>query len=240
MATHNFGLPTLDRFPQFSAIALNWRRLASRDCRKQQKSIKLGHFYCYPLPRSRSFSIRNHRQSTLGPSIFLRKRNTETRDRRCVVRGVSRRTTTHVFNPRSRVSALLIVARGRGTKCAWLIVAGNRRSATPRIAPASQLAHSRSGDMREDGTGNGQPFSICAVSRRTSGQISATGMPMTRNRANRKTAEGQRVGDPLPLPLSDSVGNNSKRALSCFTSRSKPPSILPAQTSVFQNRNGDV
>ena len=128
-----------------------------------------------------------------------------------------------VFNPRSRVSALLIVARGRGTKCIVLTVAD-----TERARP------------REAGTENGQPFSICAVSRRTSGQISATGMPMTRNRANRKTAEDQRAGDPLPLPLSDCVANNSKWALSCFTSRSKPPSILPAQISVFQNRNGDV
>ena len=106
---------------------------------------------------------------------------------------------SRVFTPRSRVSALLIVARGRGTKCAWLIVVDTER-ARPRDA----------------GTENGQPFSICAVSRRTSGHISATGMPMTRNRANRKTAEGQRVGGPLPPPQSDSVGNNSKRASICF------------------------
>ena len=138
-------------------------------------------------------------------------------DTRLGILPVTKHAGEYTQNPRSRVSALLIVARGRGTKCAWLIVVD-----TERARP------------REAGTENGQPFSICAVSRRTSGQISATGMSTTRNRANRKTAEGQRVGGPLPLPQSDSVGNNSKRALSCFTSRSKPPSILPAQISVFQ------
>ena len=43
---------------------------------------------------------------------------------------LGKRHHPRVFNPRSRVSALLIVARGRGTKRVWLTVAGNRRSAT--------------------------------------------------------------------------------------------------------------
>ena len=57
-----------------------------------------------------TFSIRNRRQGIFGPLIFRRKRNAETRDRGCVVRGVSGHTTPRVISPRSRISALLVVA----------------------------------------------------------------------------------------------------------------------------------
>ena len=55
----------------------------------------------------------------------------------------------------------------------------------------------------------------------------------------RKSIKGRTakvVSYRLPPTQSDCAGNNSKWALSCFTSRSKPPSILPAQISVFQNQ----
>ena len=61
------------------------------------------------------------------------------RDRRMrVVRG--RRTTPRVFNPRSRVSALSVVARGQGNTCVWLIVA-DREGARPRKTVMGKMAN---------------------------------------------------------------------------------------------------
>ena len=60
---------------------------------------------------------------------------------------------------------------------------------------------------------------------------------MAENCGNRsRVGRPKGVGYRLSPTLSDCVGNNSKWALSCFTSRSKSPSILPAQNSVFQNQ----
>ena len=54
---------------------------------------------------------------------------------------------------------------------------------------------------------NGHAFAVCAVSRRTSSQIFANGMPMTRNRANRKKRrQAKGCGLPLPPTLSDCAG----------------------------------
>ena len=118
--------------------------MAFKRCRKQRKSIKLGHSSRYRLSRSRSFPVCNHQQSALGPLISRSKRNAETRDR-VYAFGGSRRVSSaqgrafagmpqpsRVISPRSRVSALLTVATGRGNTCAWLIVAGSHRSATVR------------------------------------------------------------------------------------------------------------
>ena len=56
------------------------------------------------------------------------------------------------LDPRSRICGISLVVRRQGSMRILSIVADTRRSVTPRIAPASQLAHSRSGDMREAGT----------------------------------------------------------------------------------------
>ena len=60
--------------------------MALERCRKQQKSIKLGHSSFYRLPRSRCFNIRNRQQDTFDPLISRRKRNAETRDHGRVAR----------------------------------------------------------------------------------------------------------------------------------------------------------
>ena len=78
-------LPTLDRFPQFSAIVQKSYFSVIQGTPKTAEIDQLGHSSCYHLPRSRSFSIRNRRQSALDPLISRRKRNAETRDRGCVV-----------------------------------------------------------------------------------------------------------------------------------------------------------
>ena len=94
------GLPTLDRFPQFSAyrpeMAFNWYSSSAENSRNRSNL------------------------AILAVTIF----------RGCAAR--RHRTPPHVFIPRSRVSALLIVATGRGNTRVWLIVAGSRRSATAR------------------------------------------------------------------------------------------------------------
>ena len=78
-------LPTLDRFPQFSAMVRKW---PSTDIQVVPETAEIDQTWpFFLLPQSRSFSIRNRRQNTLGPLISRRKRNTETRDRRCVARG---------------------------------------------------------------------------------------------------------------------------------------------------------
>ena len=104
-------------------------------------------------------SICDNQQSAHGPLIIRQKRNTKTRDcgrntwgcrimdARPRVCGSGHTTPCifsarshvynpeipRVFNPRSRVSALLIVARGRGNTRVWLIVAGSE-GARPREA----------------------------------------------------------------------------------------------------------
>ena len=68
------------------------------------------------------------------------------------------------------------------------------------------VADSRRSAPAEDGNSkNGQPFALCAVSRQTWSPIIGNGMPMARNRAKRKTSEGQRVRQPLLPTQSDSV-----------------------------------
>ena len=93
----SFGLPTLDRFPQFSAIA---RKQPSFDIQVMPKTADIDQTWPFLLlPSSayppsanaraakqalcgvpRSCTIRNHQHNTLGPSISRYKRNTETRD----------------------------------------------------------------------------------------------------------------------------------------------------------------
>ena len=113
-------------------------------CRKQLKSIKLGHSSCYRLSRSRSFSMHDSQQSALGPLISRRKRNAETRDR-VYAFGVSRRVSStqsrafagmpqplRVLNPRSRVCGVSLLASGQGNMRILLTVADNCKSATAR------------------------------------------------------------------------------------------------------------
>ena len=58
---------------------------------------------------------------------------------------------------------------------------------------------------------NGHAFAVCAVSRRTSSQIFANGMPRPRNRANRKKRrQAKGCGLPLPPTLSDCAGTQFK------------------------------
>ena len=90
--------PLID-FRSFRPWPENGVSLAFKRSRKQRKSIKLGHSFCYRRPRSRSCTICNHRQSTLVPLNFRRKRNAETRDRGYWVRDVSPR----VCNPSPRI-----------------------------------------------------------------------------------------------------------------------------------------
>ena len=100
-------------------------------CRKQQKSIKLGHSCCYHLPRSRSCTIRNRRQSTLEPLISRHKRNTETRDRGGAVRA-SCVAYPQVSFAQGRASAVSsFETSGQGTMCILLIVVDTER-ARPR------------------------------------------------------------------------------------------------------------
>ena len=77
----------------------------------------------------------NIMQNVAGRILGLSPRNLGeglwTRDRRCVIRGVSPRTAPRVFNLRSRVSALLIVARGRGNTCVMLTVTGREGARHP-------------------------------------------------------------------------------------------------------------
>ena len=131
------------------------------------------------------------------------------------------------FYPRSRVSALLIVAKDRRTKCIVLTVAD-----TERARP------------REDGT---EKWPCFCVLRRFAVNFKSHHRQWNANGAKpRKTQKrGKAKGcgqHRLPhfytvnLTLSDCVGNNSRWALSCFTSRSLSPSILPAQNSVFKIR----
>ena len=135
--------PLID-FRSFRLCPESGLQLALRQCRKQWKSIKLGHSSCYRLSRSRSFPICNHRQSALGPLTSRRKRNTETRDRvyECVV---SRRVSStqgrafagmtqpsRVLNPRSRVCGISLLASGQGNMRILLTVADNRKSAAAR------------------------------------------------------------------------------------------------------------
>ena len=77
------------------------RQGRSSDVRKQRKSIKPGHSCCYRLPRSRSCTICKRRQSTLGPLISHCKRNTETRDCGCMIRGAAQ---PHVPSTQGRAS----------------------------------------------------------------------------------------------------------------------------------------
>ena len=135
--------PLID-FRSFRLSPGNGLQLALRRCRKQRKSIKLGHSSRYRLSRSRSFPICNHQQSTLGPLNSRRKRNAETRDR-VYAFGVSRRVSStqsrafagmtqplRVLNPRSRVCGVSLLATGQGNMRILLTVADNRRSAAAR------------------------------------------------------------------------------------------------------------
>ena len=135
--------PLID-FRSFRLCPESGLQLALRQCRKQRKSIKLGHSSRYRLSRSRSFPICNHQQSALGPLISRRKRNTETRDR-VYAFGVSRRVSStqsrafagvpqpsRVFSPRSRVCGVSLLSSGQGNMRILLTVADNRKSATAR------------------------------------------------------------------------------------------------------------
>ena len=159
------------------------------------------------------------------------------RDHGCMVQGC--RTTLRVINPWSRVSASLIVAKGRGNKRVMSIGAGNRRSATPRIVPASQLAHSRSGDMREAGAERWPTF--CGL-RRFAADFKSDYRQLNANDAkphkpqNRRKAKGWGSHSHQRCRTASS-GKKSGRE-GAVKARSKSPSTLPAppKASVFEIR----
>ena len=121
--------PLID-FRGFRPLAGSELPLASVCCRKRQKSIKVGHSSVTIFRGRALLDICDNQQNTHGPLIIRKKRNAADARHGGVVLG--RRTTPCAFNPRSRVSALLVVARGCENTRVWLIVAGNRRSATTR------------------------------------------------------------------------------------------------------------
>ena len=110
-------------------------------------------------------------------------------------------------NPGSRVSALLIVARGRWTKCIVLTVAD-----TERARP------------REDGTEKWpcfcvlRRFAVNFKSHHRQWNANAAKQRKTQKRGKAKGCGQHRLLHfyKVNLTQSDSVGNNSKRALSCF------------------------
>ena len=72
----HFGLPTFDRFPQFSALLRFAEQVLSMCRRKPQKAIKVGHL-SVPAFRVRAYAIIcDNRQNTLDPLTFRRKPNT--------------------------------------------------------------------------------------------------------------------------------------------------------------------
>ena len=137
---HRLCPPTLDRFPRFSAIA---RKRPSTGIQVEaENSRNRSNLAILPVTDFRSRApaiICTPRQGTLGLLISRRMRDAETRDRRCVIRGVSPRTAPRAFNPRSRVSSLLIVPRSRGSTCVYLIVADSE-GARPRKAGQERMA----------------------------------------------------------------------------------------------------
>ena len=137
------GLPTLDRFPQFSAID---RKRPSIGIQVKPKTAEIDQSWPYsPLPSQRSrtppsgpcgltvvrgipCTICNRRQSTRGHLTFVTSETVRRATTDVWLVGVAQ--PSRVFNPRSRVSALLIAARGRGSTRVMLIDADNHRNAT--------------------------------------------------------------------------------------------------------------
>ena len=139
----------------------------------------------FPLPTSAValFLYLRHRQSTRGPLISRRMQNTETRDRMYAC-GVSRRVPftqgrafagmpqpLRVFSQRSRVCGVSLLATGQGNMRVLLTVADNHKSTTAKGWHGKMAMLLRFAPFR------GQ----------VQVQSSANEMPMTRNRANRKT-----------------------------------------------------
>ena len=127
-----FGLPTLDRFPQVSAMPQEWSSTGmSGDAENSRNRSNLA-ILPFTIFRGRALSsISDSQQGTHGPLILRQKRNAADARPRGVIRGC--RTTTRAFNSRSRVSALLIAARDQETKCTLSSGADNRRSATAEV-----------------------------------------------------------------------------------------------------------
>ena len=118
-AVTHFGLPTFLRFARSRVIGIPMAMIVLEIGRETAQTAK-GWPFSVPASRGRALAVICNNQQSASD-----------------VRGLklcSRRMlhASPVFNPRSRVSALLIVARDRGTRRVWLIVADNRRSATAR------------------------------------------------------------------------------------------------------------
>ena len=123
---HPLALRRLIDFRSFRHVPFIAKQVLFRRCRKQQKSIKLGHSCCYHLPRSRSCTIRNRQQNTHGSVTSHNKRNAETRDR-----GIKRgycsklrmrkwRMLTNIVPAASRCGygiAPLSLTQGRASQC---------------------------------------------------------------------------------------------------------------------------
>ena len=205
----DYGLPTLDRFPQFSAyrseLAYYWRSGDAENSRNRSNLAIL------PLTdfRGRAPAL----SATIDKThLVLRPLAASETPRRATVDagfGMSRiaqptylchkvSSPSRVYNPRSRVLALSVVARGRGNTRVWLIVAGNRRSATAR-------------------GWNGKMANFCGL-RRFATKFKCNQCQLNvpdakpRKPQNRRKAKGR---DP---PASTTVGQcfeNEKRARSC-------------------------
>ena len=154
VGARNFGLPTVLRFARFRVIGISLALTGLQVRRETAQIAKCWPSFRSGLTRSRSFVYLRQPTDRAWPLDHRFQLMTpQTRDLGLKIRGVlyDARHTEHM--PAVARLNVPLVARDQGAKCALSIGADRRKSATPRIAPASQLAHSRSGDMRKMVTG---------------------------------------------------------------------------------------
>ena len=145
--------------------------------------------------RGRALAVTcTNQQITHGPLISRRKRNSEPRDHGRVLLGASRRTTPCVFNPRSRVCDVSLLATGQRNTRVLLTVADNRKSATARGWHGKMAMLLRF-----------VPFRV-----ELGAQLSYIGMSMTRNGANRKTVGRSKLWAPISRQHSRTVSPKLK------------------------------
>ena len=107
----DYGLPPLDRFPQFSAIS---RKRSSIGAQAMPKTAEIDQTWpFFPLP-------------TFAVGVSRRVSSTQSR----AFAGMTQ--PLRVLNPRSRVCGVSLLATGQGNMRILLTVADNRRSAAAR------------------------------------------------------------------------------------------------------------
>ena len=128
------GLPTLDRFPRFSAKSLKWPSICIQVVPKTAEIDQTWPFFLLP---SSAVALPHYPQPltkhTWAIDLSPQAKHRDARPRAVGARECgSWARLPHVFNPRSRVCGVSLVATGQDTTRILLIVAGGRRSATAR------------------------------------------------------------------------------------------------------------